>query len=498
MERAHIESNRRVEDGPPCTALTPLPRTAGPTAAARHRPGAVALVPWPAAGTGTLACGGSDNDDAANDAADELAEKLAESGNAGRRRRHRFRERQGRRVDPRRRHVLRRRAPSCPRTSRATSRCRRHYELTSAMSNTDGDSSGWSISGNLPDATDSTFDDLVAEFTSAGWTTSSDASTRLRRRHRLHRDARQRNLAGRRVGPGRRRGHARLLHATWSRRRAADPRTGGHVVRGGSDELRGLHGERDQDGHAADEGQDDQQTGAHPPQGSAPVRRGRPGGSLGRGRSRRDEQRRSRAAGPRGDEGARRTRRGPVGPGARRRLRHRSGGLPAPDRRAAAAPSSWPAGPRTRWSRSPTTSGPRARRSSSRHWDATDVASHAKVIGDIFDEFGDIDLVYAPAGILGSQDAFEADPVVRRHGGRDQLRRPGLGQPRRRRPTEGAGPRRARAHVLGRRPPGPQGQLRLRLDQGRTRRLRPGPRRQPGGHRRARSSSYVPVSCTRR
>lgn len=46
-----------------------------------------------------------------------------------------------------------------------------------------------------------------------------------------------------------------------------------------------------------------------------------------------------------------------------------------------------------------------------RHWDATDVASHAKVIGEIFDEFGDMDLVYAPAGILGSQEAFDADPV---------------------------------------------------------------------------------------
>ena len=45
-----------------------------------------------------------------------------------------------------------------------------------------------------------------------------------------------------------------------------------------------------------------------------------------------------------------------------------------------------------------------------RHWDATDVASHTKVIGDIFDEFGDIDLVYAPAGILGSQEAFDARP----------------------------------------------------------------------------------------
>lgn len=45
-----------------------------------------------------------------------------------------------------------------------------------------------------------------------------------------------------------------------------------------------------------------------------------------------------------------------------------------------------------------------------RHWDATDVSSHTKVIGDIFDEFGDIDLVYSPAGILGDQAAFEADP----------------------------------------------------------------------------------------
>lgn len=45
------------------------------------------------------------------------------------------------------------------------------------------------------------------------------------------------------------------------------------------------------------------------------------------------------------------------------------------------------------------------------HWDATDVQSHAKVIGEVFEQFGDIDLVYAPAGILGSQEAFEADPA---------------------------------------------------------------------------------------
>lgn len=45
------------------------------------------------------------------------------------------------------------------------------------------------------------------------------------------------------------------------------------------------------------------------------------------------------------------------------------------------------------------------------HWEATDVASHEKVIGDVFETHGDIDLVYEPAGILGSQDAFEKDPA---------------------------------------------------------------------------------------
>ena len=45
------------------------------------------------------------------------------------------------------------------------------------------------------------------------------------------------------------------------------------------------------------------------------------------------------------------------------------------------------------------------------HWESTDFESHRKVIDDVFDRFGDIDLVYAPAGILGSQPAFEADPV---------------------------------------------------------------------------------------
>ena len=44
-------------------------------------------------------------------------------------------------------------------------------------------------------------------------------------------------------------------------------------------------------------------------------------------------------------------------------------------------------------------------------WESTDPASHARVIDEVFDRFGDIDLVYVPAGILGDQAAFEADPT---------------------------------------------------------------------------------------
>ena len=44
-------------------------------------------------------------------------------------------------------------------------------------------------------------------------------------------------------------------------------------------------------------------------------------------------------------------------------------------------------------------------------WESTDPSSHQAVIDDVFDRFGDIDLVYAPAGILGSQQAFDADPA---------------------------------------------------------------------------------------
>ncbi|MFZ4517346.1 MAG: SDR family NAD(P)-dependent oxidoreductase [Microthrixaceae bacterium] len=45
------------------------------------------------------------------------------------------------------------------------------------------------------------------------------------------------------------------------------------------------------------------------------------------------------------------------------------------------------------------------------HWEATDPQGHDRVIDEVFDRFGDIDLVYVPAGILGSQEAFDEDPA---------------------------------------------------------------------------------------
>jgi decaprenylphospho-beta-D-erythro-pentofuranosid-2-ulose 2-reductase len=48
-------------------------------------------------------------------------------------------------------------------------------------------------------------------------------------------------------------------------------------------------------------------------------------------------------------------------------------------------------------------------------FDALDSASHPAVIADAFSRVGDIDLVIAAFGLLGDQDAFEADPVAAAH-----------------------------------------------------------------------------------
>jgi decaprenylphospho-beta-D-erythro-pentofuranosid-2-ulose 2-reductase len=45
-------------------------------------------------------------------------------------------------------------------------------------------------------------------------------------------------------------------------------------------------------------------------------------------------------------------------------------------------------------------------------FEATDVEHHASVIGNIFEQFGDIDLVVVAAGVLGDQDVDEHDPAA--------------------------------------------------------------------------------------
>ena len=66
------------------------------------------------------------------------------------------------------------------------------------------------------------------------------------------------------------------------------------------------------------------------------------------------------------------------------------------------------------------------------------MASHRKVIDDVFDRFGSIDLVYVPAGILGSQEAFDADPTFAAKAV-EINRRPGVGLSGRGRPPGEAG-----------------------------------------------------------
>jgi len=45
------------------------------------------------------------------------------------------------------------------------------------------------------------------------------------------------------------------------------------------------------------------------------------------------------------------------------------------------------------------------------HWESTAPDTHQEVVDEIFDRVGDVDLVYVPAGILGSQEAFDRDPA---------------------------------------------------------------------------------------
>ena len=45
-------------------------------------------------------------------------------------------------------------------------------------------------------------------------------------------------------------------------------------------------------------------------------------------------------------------------------------------------------------------------------FDASDPSTHQKVIDDVFDRHGDVDLVLSAFGVLGNQDSFDSDPVA--------------------------------------------------------------------------------------
>ena len=75
-------------------------------------------------------------------------------------------------------------------------------------------------------------------------------------------------------------------------------------------------------------------------------------------------------------------------------------------------------------------------------FDARDSPRHPKVLGEVFDRHGAVDLVLSAFGVLGDQDTFDDDPadaadavVVNFAGQVSALAG-------RRRPHEGAGPRR--------------------------------------------------------
>ena len=113
-------------------------------------------------------------------------------------------------------------------------------------------------------------------------------------------------------------------------------------------------------------------------------------------------------------------------------------------------------------------------------FDATDFASHEAFVDDTFDRFGDFDLVLVAFGVLGDQERAEHDAaaaleiVQTNYTGAVSVTVPLVERLR------APGPRHARAAVVGRRRARAPLELRVRLVEGRHRRLLPRPRRPPG------------------
>ena len=109
------------------------------------------------------------------------------------------------------------------------------------------------------------------------------------------------------------------------------------------------------------------------------------------------------------------------------------------------------------------------------------------MIGGVFDRHRDVDVVLLAFGVLGDQAAFDADPMLAVAAARTNYVgavAAGLVTAERLR-RQGHGTLVVLSSVAGERVR--QGQLRLRVDQGGPRRLRPGPRRRAGRQRRRRA-----------
>lgn len=124
-------------------------------------------------GAGAVACGGGDSTD---DAADELAEQIAEASGDGNADVEIDSDSGQVDVETSDGQFSVGESTELPEDFPSDIPLPADYELTSAITSTTEGSEGWTLSGTLPDATEDTFDDLVAQFTDDGWTNQSDAS----------------------------------------------------------------------------------------------------------------------------------------------------------------------------------------------------------------------------------------------------------------------------------------------------------------------------------
>ncbi len=158
---------------PTSTSTTTLV-TPRPTGSRRAMRVVAPLAVFVALGTATAGCGGSD--DVANSASDKIAEQLAEAG-AGDGADVNIDSDNGQLdISSDDGSMSFGDQTELPEDFPSDIPLPSDYELTSSMSMGGGNSDGWSISGTLTDASSATFDDLVAGFTDAGWTKSSEAT----------------------------------------------------------------------------------------------------------------------------------------------------------------------------------------------------------------------------------------------------------------------------------------------------------------------------------